>query len=407
MSQLPDPNQQAAQPQLRPAMPLPGAPTMATSPQWQTAPSPAQQDAAAMQAQLDAAAQANAPAGAQVSTPAAGIMQLPATTQQPVTGITLAADYGMGAAEVPQWLQTVGAADSGLENLQQYLVPSVLRLRQPLTDNPEVMRYTKGGDIYLSPQLQVLHEQDGAPILFTPILQFTEFLCINPRGIKPGIRERSADPNSETARRCRDVQIRNSVPCPEAANRPANEDRNVHYVESMNFLIMLRIPNAPVLPVLLSFRNTGFFQGKKFSTLIMARAGANGVAPVYSGVYAIKSVVQTNEKGTFYNWEVSNAGWVPSEAEFNAYKKMYIDMRKAYESGEIRTDDDDDSDVGGAGVPAGQQQPQQGGAPQGYAYTQEAAQPRQTVAQGNGTGSLDPNAMLNQAAQQTRQSAGF
>lgn len=307
----------------------------------------------------------------------------PATQQ---TGLAVIA-----SETLPQFLVGYGGGkEDSLVGLSQFIVPPRLMIRQALTDNQALLQRPdiQPGDIYLSPELKVVHKFGSEPVPFTAILQFTDFTCQNPRGVKPWIREQDSDPDSIIARRARDAKVRNSVLCPEAANRQDVLDKYVHYVEHLDFLLMLRMANAPTVPVHISFNKTGFFHGKKFTTLIMGRVGDKGVYPIFSGVYNLRTISQTNDKGTFYNFDVSNAGWVPSQAEFELYKGLYEDMRAKREAGEIQPQYEDDS---AAVAPGNGQQVQAG---------QQAQGPPQQAGQQQW---VDPNSVLNQAARQQGQ----
>ena len=107
-------------------------------------------------------------------------------------------------------------------------------------------------------------------------------------------------------------------------------------------ICMLPLGEDPFKNVIsLSFKSSGLKVAREFNTLIKYRN-----APLFAGIYTIKSVVEKNAQGIFNNFKIDNAGWQPTEDAM----KMAEDMFNALKDREItidRTDADLDPEDAG------------------------------------------------------------
>lgn len=237
-------------------------------------------------------------------------------------------------ANVPAFLVDSGAP-TGLENVQQYMMPSFLRIVQSMSGR-DIKDAFDEGDVILQPDKQGVYcpKKGGEPVPFTPLFLYTEYCIWNPlktKGQLPFIRERSTDPNGVIAQKCRNKEARNE-PCPEMPTE------NLRYVEHMNFLVLLRTPDAPKLPVIMSFVVGEFMTGRKFCNLIGMR-GPN--IPLYAGVYQFTTSIRTNARGeSWFGFDIINHEsnpWVSKE-EFDVLTQSHLGLIQKFQDGEIKAD---------------------------------------------------------------------
>lgn len=252
---------------------------------------------------------------------------------------------------VPAFLRNTDAP-KGTENVANFMMPSFLRIVQALSA-PALREKFSEGDAILQPDQQIVYSvKTGEPVPFTPLLFYTEWCIWNPlktKGQLPFIRERSTDPNSLIAQKSRNPDARKET-CPEMPSE------FLRYVEHINFLIQLRTPDAPVLPVVMSFVVAEHNTGRKFCNLIMQR---KHTPPLYAGIYEVKTSRRTNAQGNWFGFDITNPSvgdaWC-TEEEFELFREQHILLSERLKSGEIKPDYEEGFgpvDPVATGVPAG------------------------------------------------------
>lgn len=235
-------------------------------------------------------------------------------------------------SSVPAFLKSAENVPMGTEQLSEYMIPSFLRIVQGLSAR-EIKEQFDEGDVILQPDKIGIYSKDHPdPVPFTPLLFYTEYCVWNPlktKGQLPFIRERSTDPNSEIAQKARNPDQRNE-PCPEMPSE------NLRYVEHLNFLVQLRVPNAPVLPVIMSFVVGEHMTGRKFANLICSRN-----QPLYACVFQFTTSLRSNKQGnSWFGFDIVNHPtnpWV-TEEEFNLLKLQHIGLIQKLRGGNLKAD---------------------------------------------------------------------
>lgn len=101
-----------------------------------------------------------------------------------------------------------------------------------------------------------------------------------------------------------------------------------------DFIVMLPDQNNELIG--LSFKGTSIRSAKLLNTMILARKKA-----LYAGVYTVSTASKSNAKGTFYIYDVQNAGWVNEDQH-----KMAKGYHEAFATKEVKFDREPGSDDG-------------------------------------------------------------
>lgn len=263
-------------------------------------------------------------------------------------------------SNVPDFVKADTSGASGLTELRQIMLPSFLRVLQAQIQDEELAARYKSGDVVILPEkrgIYLMEDRIGTggaivpksvPIAFTPIVYFKEWCCLNPismRGQLPMIRERSSDPGSDLARRSRTPELR-TAPCPEKGSE------KLRFQEYLNFLVMLRIEDAPILPVIMSFVSAEHVTGRRFANLIISRGPE---AKLYAGVYEFTTGLRQNAQGKWYGFDIANhsaAPWVTSD-EYAIYREAHAQLAPKIQAGEVQPDYEAGTADGSVGEPTG------------------------------------------------------
>lgn len=223
----------------------------------------------------------------------------------------------------------------GLEDMEQYLSPPRLKVVQEKKE--EAYKPFNDCDVLVTNTKQVICKK-GEFFVFTPIFMFDEFCVHNPYALKQlqMIRERTFDPDSEVAQKCRNLV---SEPCPE------DPSKEIRYATHLNFLIAIHdVPELVGIPVLATFFLGEFRTGSNLLALIRARC--SGGTPLYAWKF---QATPTDHKGGGFEWyglDISNPSadydgkpFVEDAAQFEQFKKLHEEARADKER--IRADYDD------------------------------------------------------------------
>jgi hypothetical protein len=71
--------------------------------------------------------------------------------------------------------------------------------------------------------------------------------------------------------------------------------------------------------VSVSFKGMNLKKAKRLNMLI----GQRGKVATWAGVYSIAPLMEKNEKGTFFVFDIQNAGWVPQDGTYEACEQVY------------------------------------------------------------------------------------
>ena len=114
----------------------------------------------------------------------------------------------------------------------------------------------------------------------------------------------------------------------EAARDKMNKDRlpNGNYLENTaNHFVVLLSGSTPST-ALISMKATQLKISKKWNTMMMSikMRGKNGLftPPTYSHIYRLKTVQQSNDKGTWYGWDVSKLDTIKDKGAYEIAKNF-------------------------------------------------------------------------------------
>jgi|TARA_B100001079_G_scaffold21026_1_gene16496 hypothetical protein len=137
---------------------------------------------------------------------------------------------------------------------------------------------------------------------------------------------------------------------PKVTRDKQNKDRlaNGNYLENTANHFVVVLGDSPST-ALISMKSTQLKISKKWNSMMlstkMPRANGNGVftPPTYSHIYKLKTVQQSNDKGTWFGWDVSKVGPVTDKTVYDIAKNFAVSVSKGevkakHETDESKTD---------------------------------------------------------------------
>ena len=126
---------------------------------------------------------------------------------------------------------------------------------------------------------------------------------------------------------------------PKSTRDKQNKDRlaNGNYLENTANHFVVVLGDSPTT-ALISMKATQLKISKKWNSMMlgtkMPRANGNGVftPPTYSHIYKLRTVQQSNDKGTWFGWDVSQLGPVKDKTVYDIAKNFAVSISK----GEIK-----------------------------------------------------------------------
>lgn len=230
---------------------------------------------------------------------------------------------------------------TGLELVNQYVVPPRLKVMQPMADYTMFEGLEKGDTVLMPQKLKLA--SPGEPWHFVPLFFYPEFITVNPiqmKGQLPMIRDRSLELDSAIANKSRSPETRKEK-CPE------NPQLELSHHEVLTFIVALVGPHAHfTLPLSMSFWKGEHRTGTNFSGLIKMRGG-----PLFGGIYEAKvpKEMRKNAKGQWYGIDVGNPSdssgmppFVQDEGEFKQLKSMHLALKQSYDDRKIQVEYEDE-----------------------------------------------------------------
>ena len=140
------------------------------------------------------------------------------------------------------------------------------------------------------------------------------------KGAPVGIHEASSDILSKTTR---DKSYKDRLP-------------NGNYIENTANHFVILLSKTPTT-ALVSMKATQLKVSRKWNSMMMSLKlqGKNGLftPPTYSHIYKLKTVPMSNDKGSWFGWDVSTVGPVQDKAVYEIAKNFALSISK----GEIQT----------------------------------------------------------------------
>lgn len=253
------------------------------------------------------------------------------------------------ALDLPDFMR--GVEPEGTEALKEYVIPSRVKIVQKQSAD-ELLEQFNAGDVIIVPTGDLIApipvNDQGKPngekgfFKITPIFFYPEWISWNPievRESENAIRYRTVDRNDPVVKKARTQALRQEP-------HPVVQDKMISHTEHLNFLCMIQ---SDVFvtdePVVLSFSRTSHACGSKLSQLIRMRK-----APIYGCVFDMHVYKESNAKGSWYTFEVSNpadgSAFVTSKEKFEAYGELHKEFVRLHADSLIQTQYDDEVSSG-------------------------------------------------------------
>jgi len=127
---------------------------------------------------------------------------------------------------------------------------------------------------------------------------------------------------------------------------------NKDYLESGNYIentanhyVMVVDENGVPSPALIVMKSTQLKKSRKWNSMMMSvkLPGQNGLytPPMYSQVYRLTTVAESNDKGKWFGWEVERVGSVEDKNVYAAAKAFAMSVS----SGEVKVKHQDESEA--------------------------------------------------------------
>ena len=120
---------------------------------------------------------------------------------------------------------------------------------------------------------------------------------------------------------------------PQTTRDKGNKDRlaNGNYLENTASHFVVLLGNSPST-ALISMKATQLKISRKWNSMMMGikMQGKNGLftPPTYSHIYKLKTVQQSNDKGTWFGWDVSKVGPISDKAIYEIAKAFSANVSK-------------------------------------------------------------------------------
>ena len=197
----------------------------------------------------------------------------------------------------------------------------MLFIAQPQT--PEVLAgKLRPGDIYRSDDPEKALIPVGEPFDFSIIFHFREYIEWAERSSQMGILNRSKDIKGDLAKRAAKAFAMRGGP--KETRRIGDKEVKVDVYEYHVFFIA-GAGDREFYAVPMS--RTALKKGNQLIGLAKKRIGC----PIWMGQYEGKTVMETNAKGSWFNWEFKTSGWC-AQADREFLEKTFKDSRQMYEN---------------------------------------------------------------------------
>lgn len=235
--------------------------------------------------------------------------------------------------QLPDYMKDDAGAGTAL--LAQYIMPPMLKVVQKQSKDELLDRFGKGAVIIMPEQTLLFNPNDPEPFEFVVLGFYVEFISWNPieRAGEGAIRERSLDPTSELAQKCKDQKR-----WLEPIQKGPTDDKQlfIRNCEHLNFIIAIESDIVEPMPHIMSFARGEHKTGRKLANMIRMRRG-----PIYGGRYAAVTSGggEGRKKGdnTWCGFDITNAveAWVGAH-KYEAYKKLSNELNAAMNGGRVQ-----------------------------------------------------------------------
>lgn len=254
--------------------------------------------------------------------PRATTKKAPMTENLPTT--TTAAGLPAELAE-----QMLADAGRGVSTAREDNIVPLIYILHPLSPqvnkrNSDYIDGAEGGSIWLrNAPTPIVSGEEG--ILFQPCHFSKDWVEWVPRDNGGGFVGRSDNVPADAERREDPKQ-----PAKVRFIRPnGNEVIGTRYHIGFVYL-----PSGLVLPYVIPMSSTGHTVSRQWMVMMNARTIGGRIAPSWAGIYRLKTKERSNAAGTWFTWDVQDAGWVQSAEDYARGRTL----NASFEAGEQKVE---------------------------------------------------------------------
>lgn len=278
----------------------------------------------------------------------------PTQAQAPAQQIAVVpVNTSLAVLDVPEFMDV--GDDNGLALMKQYVVPPRLKIVQGQSQIETKQQFGESS-IIVTPDNVLLTspidfksaDKQSDIIRVVPLFFYPEFLHTSPMDTdEPFILERSTDPDSKLALRCRGQFDKREY---------TTENGIYRYLEVLNFIVSIWYPEHFTDPVLVTFKRSDFAEGRKWCKI--ASIPKNPVTkkhiPCFGQVFNLCCSPRKKDKFNWYGWDVASATTenglvelVRDEQMFRYGQMMHKEFTDAHAEGKLRATYDDEEETSG------------------------------------------------------------
>lgn len=283
---------------------------------------------------------------ASVSTPVIPTRPAPAPTQAvipaPAAPARSLATSRSAAPALPSFVEAApeGQVPAGFENAgsEAFRLPmlSVAQAQSPQVVEGKMI----AGDVYLTTNRDAAFFGRGMAVPVLPFYYYKSWDRWNHRDAGGGLIDSSFDAAGANAKMAaRQLREYRLNPQPTAQQQPER------CFESLVWLALFKdqdeTGHVTYVPVAIPFSKSKYKKGAYW--LQLANAASKGKYPVYCATYLLKTVLETNKRGAFYNFDVDFAPPEElSEADYHAAKQANAEFSAMFEQRKLQVALEDD-----------------------------------------------------------------
>lgn len=279
----------------------------------------------------------------------------PVATGPATTALAIPGSKSIALTNAPDFMKGLAPSELGTELMGQYISPPRMKLVQSQSGQ-ELRQQFPESSIIAVPALKEISApidfkngmKESQSIRVVPLFFYPEFVLMSPFGIDPFLRERSTDPQSPLAAKCRALPFeKRSIPCPEDPNQVCK------YKEVMNFIVAVLHPHGFEDPLLISFSGSAFTEARNWCKLAKVPRGI----PLYGQVFDLSCSPRKKDKFNWYGWNVRAATaenglleFITDEPFFNWLRDQHTMFAEGYADGLLQANYEDADDLGESAV---------------------------------------------------------
>lgn len=237
---------------------------------------------------------------------------------------------------VPSFLQSSGGQTKGTEQLGRYIRPSFTKIVQ--SNSKDLKKTYPEGTLLSHPEKMVIADP-GQAVIFVPIFFFPEFCLHNAYPKQPFIRERSLDPESSLAKRCRQRS--------KESRTVSIEGDSCEYCEHLNFVVVFpEVEEFAKKPVVISLFKGEWTSGNVLASLIDSRVGMQNIC---GNRFQFRIVPHQGGGNEWLGWCFENPAtggkYITNESQYHSYVELQKKVEEAFSANALEVDHEEGSNV--------------------------------------------------------------